>query len=283
MTSQPGSMTLHEAAEALGVHYMTAYRYVRLGQLEARKVGGTWQVAETDLRSFQTRPPVLSGDRQSAPWAQRLEHRLVAGDANGAWGVIEAALSGGSDVEEIYLDVVSPAMSSIGERWSLGELDVAVEHRASVIVTRLLGRIGHRFARRGRSKGTVVLGAPSGEFHALPVAMAADLVRQNGWEVSDLGADVPPLSFVHAAKEVDDLVAVGLSVTMESSLGALQESLGALRQGVNPDALLIVGGRAIRDHDHAVVLGADAYAADGRSFGVVLDGFVARGGAVSAG
>lgn len=283
MTSQPGSMTLHEAAEALGVHYMTAYRYVRLGQLEARKVGGTWQVAETDLDVFRTRPTVVSADRQCAPWAQRLEHRLVAGDVNGAWGVIEAALSGGSDVEEIYLDVISPAMAAIGERWSLGELDVAVEHRASVIVTRLLGRLGHRFARRGRSKGTVVLGAPSGEFHSLPVAMAADLVRQNGWEVSDLGADVPPLSFVHAAKEVDDLVAVGLSVTVELALGALHDSLVTLRDGVSLDVLLIVGGRGIRDHAHAVELGADAYAADGRSFGAFLDGFVTRGGVVSAG
>ncbi len=282
MTSQPGSMTLHEAAEALGVHYMTAYRYVRLGQLEARKVGGTWQVAEVDLEAYQARPAAASGTRQCAPWAQRLEHRLVAGDANGAWGVIEAALSGGSDVEEIYLDVVSPAMSSIGERWSLGELDVAVEHRASVIVTRLLGRLCHRFARRGRSKGTVVLGAPSGEFHSLPVAMAADLVRQNGWEVSDLGADLPPRSFVHAANEADDLVAVGLSVTVESSLAALRESLVALRDGVSSDVLLIVGGRAIRDRAHAVELGADDFAADGRSFGVLLDGLITRSGAVNA-
>jgi excisionase family DNA binding protein len=282
MTSQPGSMSLHEAAEALGVHYMTAYRYVRLGQLEARKVGGTWQVAEVDLEAFQARPTAASGTRQCAPWAQRLEHRLVAGDANGAWGVIEAALSGGSDVEEIYLDVISPAMTSIGERWSIGELDIAVEHRASVIVTRLLGRLGHRFARRGRSKGTVVVGAPSGEFHSLPVAMAADLVRQNGWEVSDLGADVPPLSFVHAAKEADDLVAVGLSVTVESSLTALYESLVVLREGVSSDVMLIVGGRAIRDHAHAAELGADGFAADGRSFGVLLDRFATRGGTASA-
>ncbi len=174
MTSQPGSMTLHGAAEALGVHYMTAYRYVRLGQLEAHKVGGTWQVSHVDLEAFQARPTVVSGPRQGAPWAQRFEHRLVAGDANGAWGVIEAALSGGAEFEEIYLDVVAPAMTSIGDRWALGELDVAIEHRASVMVTRLLGRLGHRFARRGRSRGTVVVGAPSGEFHSLPVAMAAD-------------------------------------------------------------------------------------------------------------
>lgn len=275
-------MTLQEAADALGVHYMTAYRYVRLGQIEARKAGGTWQVAPADVVAFQSRPAAVVGVRQSAPWAERLEHRLVAGDSNGAWGVVEAALSGGADFDEIYLDVMSPAMTSIGDRWARGELDISMEHRASAILTRLLGRLGHRFARRGRSKGAVVLGTPAGEYHSLPVAMAADLVRQNGWEVSDLGADVPTLSFVHAAHEVDDLVAVGLSVTVESSLESLRASLVALRNGVNPHVALVVGGRAIRDHDHAVELGADGYAADGRSFAAFLDGFITRTGVVNA-
>ncbi len=282
MTTHIGMMTLQEAAESLGVHYMTAYRYVRLGQLDARKVGGTWQVAAADLQAFQARPTAISGTRQSAPWTHRLEHRLVAGDSNGAWGVIEAALSGGADFDEIYLDIISPAMASIGERWARGELDVAVEHRASMILMRLLGRLGHRFGRRGRSKGAVVLGAPPGEFHSLPVAMAADLVRQSGWEVCDLGADVPPLSFVHAAKDVDDLVAVGLSVTVESALGSLAEVLVVLRENVDAVAL-VVGGRAIRDHAHAVELGADGYAPDGRSLAAFLDGFASRGGDVKVG
>ena len=41
-------LTLHEAAEVLGVHYMTAYRYVRLGLLDAEKVRGTWRVERAD-------------------------------------------------------------------------------------------------------------------------------------------------------------------------------------------------------------------------------------------
>lgn len=40
---------LRDAAERLGVHYMTAYRYVRLGVLPAEKVGGEWQVRPSDL------------------------------------------------------------------------------------------------------------------------------------------------------------------------------------------------------------------------------------------
>ena len=44
-----GLLTLHEAADRLGVHYMTVYRRVRLGMLPARKVGGTWRIDPVDL------------------------------------------------------------------------------------------------------------------------------------------------------------------------------------------------------------------------------------------
>ena len=47
------SMTLQEAADALGVHYMTAYRYVRLGLLHAEKIGGSWRVETADLDDFR--------------------------------------------------------------------------------------------------------------------------------------------------------------------------------------------------------------------------------------
>jgi MerR family transcriptional regulator, light-induced transcriptional regulator len=282
MTISSDFLTLQAAADALGVHYMTVYRYVRLGHLPARKSGGTWHVSTADLLAFQARPALVGGVRTAAPWAERLEHRLVAGDATGAWGVIEAALSGGSEIDEIYLDVIAPALVSIGERWAEGELDVFIEHRASVIVARLIGRLGHRFIRRGRSKGSVVLCTPPGEMHSLSVAMAADLVRRNGWEVSDLGADVPVPSIVRAAQEVDDLVAVGFGVTMESALPSLVEAIAAVRHGAARNVTLIVGGLAIRDSDHAIDVGADRYASNGRDLATVIDGLLTREGDVPA-
>ena len=50
-------VTLHEAAAMLEVHYMTAYRYVRLGLLPAHKAAGTWRVLLHDLREFQGQSP----------------------------------------------------------------------------------------------------------------------------------------------------------------------------------------------------------------------------------
>jgi excisionase family DNA binding protein len=267
-------LSLQEAADELGVHYMTAYRYVRLGLLAAGKQGGTWRVARVDLDEFRaggaTGPQADGGSRKRAPWAERLEARLLAGDARGAWGVIEAALSAGSELDEIYLDVLAPAMASIGDRWERGELDVSLEHRATGIAMRLVGRLGPRFVRRGRTRGAVIIGTPAGERHSMPVAILADLIRQQGWEVSDLGADVPAVSFVYAARSTPDLVAVGLSVTDEGSLEAARETLALLRSSF-PGLLLVVGGRAIESERHGRSLGADVAAADARGFAALLD------------
>ena len=285
-------LTLHEAADLLGVHYMTAYRYVRLGLLDAEKVRGSWRVERTDLDAFRTnaipgrshdcsRDQFVDGNglsvdhgvqgRRRAPWADRLETRLVAGDTRGAWGVIEAALAAGASLDDTYIDVLSPALKSIGCRWETGELDVAIEHRASVIALRLIGRLGPRFARRGRTKGLVVVGAPQGELHSLPVAMLADLLRQRGWDVADLGGNVPTASLGRfVASSSDAVVAVGLSVSTDSFLGSAEGAVAVVR-AASASTMILLGGAAIADVEHARSLGADHYASDGRALVDLLE------------
>ena len=274
-----GVLTLQEAADELGVHYMTAYRYVRLGAMEASKSGGVWQVQRSAVDRFRedakaaaatVGPSGKGGPRnRRAPWSSRLESRLVAGDAPGSWSVIEAAMAAGAELDEIYLDVLTPAMVSIGERWAAGELDISIEHRATAIAMRLVGRIGPRFNRRGRSRGVVALGAPAGEYHALPVAMLGDLLRLRGWDVSDFGVDVPSESLAHVINQTPDLVAVGLSVMSSDNLTSLADACAAAHVA-DPSVLVVVGGHAVTGLDHARSLGADAYAATGLAMDDVL-------------
>lgn len=265
------SLTLQEAADALGVHYMTAYRYVRLGLLEGTKSRGAWRITPSAVEAFRRGSdvaPVKAGER--APWAGRFESRLVAGDARGAWGVVEAALSSGTGLREVYQDIVTPAMISIGERWSTGELDVAFEHRAATLAMRIIGQLGPRFTRPGRRRGTVVTAGPIGELHALPLAMLSDLLRIEGWEVSDLGVNLPSASLVTLLGDTPDCLGVGLSATARNNLGALAEACSAVRVA-HPDLLIVVGGHAVAGTEHAKALGADSYAAGGESMSGLLE------------
>jgi len=230
----PGAddLTLQEAADALEVHYMTAYRYVRLGLLTANRRGRSWVVARDDLEVFQRERAGIGGSagpRPQVDWARRLRLRLLAGDRRGAKGVIDAALAAGTDPVDLHVDVIAPAMQAIGDSWEAGAVDVGHEHRASVIATQLLALLDSRFARRGVSRGVVVAGAAPGERHALPLRLVANVARLSGFEVHDLGADVPAASFAVAVDGIDRLLAVAGSASTSGNDAAVTAAVDAVR------------------------------------------------------
>lgn len=244
---------------------MTVYRYVRQGLLPAKKIGRSWSVTSHDLKAFRVGKGAgvavapIGGGRKRAPWAERLEARLLEGDERGALEVMESALRAGHDLSHLYLGVLSPALVSIGERWERNELDIFVEHRASGIALRLIGQIGSRFTRRGVTKGTVIMGAPAGEEHALVIAMVADIIRHEGWNVFDLGANMPAHSFATAVERTDDVVAVCVVVTVAKSLPAAAKAIRAIK-AVSPDGVpCFVGGTAVQGKEQALALGADEW------------------------
>ena len=264
-----GTVSLRDAAESIGVHYMTAYRYVRSGRLPAKKVGSTWRVRVADLERLaagedvETERAPQSGRGTRAAHRARLESRLVAGDEGGAWGVLDSAMAAGADPDEVLLDLLSPSMESIGARWADGEISIAEEHRASAVAQRLIARLGPRFSRPGRKRGTVVLGSVAGDRHSLPTAMMADLLRGAGLEVVDLGADTPADSFVMAAGDADRLVAIALCVTSSGLDDAVTEAASTIK-AAGIEAPVVVGGGAMTDRARALTLGADEWAGDSR-------------------
>lgn len=262
-------LTLPEAAEELGVHYMTVYRYVRTGRLPALKEGAEYRVSRSDLREFTaaTSPGSSVGRKRGkrasvADYHKRVEERLLEGDENGAWALIENALTAGLEPQEIHLGVLSPALVSIGERWSTGEVSVAQEHRASAVTQRLIGRLGPRFNRRGRKRGTVVVGAAPGDHHGIPSAMASDLLRASGFNVIDLGADPPPESWAETCAAAERLVAAAMAVTTTGGQDNARQAIRSVRAAC--DTLIVVGGHALPGPEDALELGADLWASDAR-------------------
>jgi MerR family transcriptional regulator, light-induced transcriptional regulator len=253
-------LTLQHAADKLGVHYMTVYRYVRTGKLPATRVGGAWQVDPDDLAQMKPVGPRSSrhpAARATATKAQ-LEARLLAGDEPGAWGVLEAALGSDRTPSEVLLQLLAPALESIGERWHDGELTVADEHVASAVAVRLISRIGARFGRRGPKRGSVVVTTPPNEQHAAPVAMAADLLRWAGFNVIELGADTPAAALAKTAAFAPDLLAVAMACTTPTSTTSARRVIAHLRTAL-PGITVLLGGAAITDADHARRLGADGF------------------------
>lgn len=265
-------LNLKQVAAQLGVHYMTAYRYVRTGRLPARRVGTGWVVDRRDLADFSS--PPIGGPGRSSPhrttepadpfpvWRDRLRVTLGAGDETAAWRVLEGALAAGHPPARCYLDLLVGAIDDISGRSRQPDAPVAEEYLAMATAARLVGRLGARFRRPGRSRGTVVFGAPVGEHHTLAISVVADLVRLEGFDCLELGADVPPEAFAAAAAGAHRLVAVGIGAATAANLDAVRATVQAVRQ-VDEAIPVVVGGQAA-DPVTGPRTGADAWAADGR-------------------
>ncbi len=233
---------------------MTAYRYVRTGRLRARRSGGVWLVNPADVDAFTAGRRPGAGTSSEPLTAARLEHLLLCGDDLGALGLVTEALASWASVVDVHTRLLGPALRSIGDRWADGELSVADEHQATAAALRVLGHLGPVFVPPGRHRGTVVVGVVGGDRHALPAAMAADLVRHAGFTVVELGGDTPPTAFADAAAEADRLVAVAIGATLPGQEAELRQTVAAVR-AVSPAAWVVVGGAGAPE-DPATV-GAD--------------------------
>ena len=287
------TMTLRQAADLLGVHYMTVYRYVRLGVLTAQKVGGSWQVRPADVAHLQEQArsrsgvrdgagdPVdpgssgAAGTRAKAPWLARLRRRMLAGDVEGSWRVIESAMAAGVAPADVHVEILAPALHAIGAAWRRGELGIEQEHLASGVADSMVGRLGPRFRRRGRRRGSIIVTMPAGERHGLGAAMVSDILRGEGYSVLNLGPDTPPASLVAAMSAVDDLRAVMVSVTDATRLPAAKRLIAAARSWSRTTPV-IAGGFAVADHDSARAVGADGWVADPRELAPLMDGSFVR-------
>lgn len=228
-------LELQAAADQLGVHYQTAYRWVRSGRLAARMVGGRYVVARTAIEEFarsrqipHSPPPPKTTRLDHA--ADRMHAALVEGDEPTATKLATRLRDEGAPIVDLMHQVLVPPLHRIGQQWQDGELTISVEHRASAIVERLLGEVAPN--PRGRRRGNVAVAALSGDQHSLPTTMATVALRSDNWHVHHLGADLPPDQFVDFCTGNDIDVAVITVTTPSTSQSAITTAEQLVAAGI---------------------------------------------------
>ena len=220
-------MQLRDAAETLGVHYQTAYGWVRQGTLRARKTPRGYEVSESDVRELLARraagaePPREVQVRDWAAQAGRLYAALVAGDEAQARRDF-ARLAAGVPLTGLCEHVIAPALRRVGTDWAAGELSIATEHRATAICERLIA--AHVHQPQGRPRGVAVTATPAGERHALPAMMAAACLREDHWHVHHLAADLPTAEVISLAAGTGASLIVLSSATGGAARHATREA-----------------------------------------------------------
>jgi MerR family transcriptional regulator, light-induced transcriptional regulator len=237
-------LPLREAADFLGVHYQTAYGWVRQGLLPATKVGRRYQVNVAGVRSLAAqraagtppRPEVRVRDWQ--PQADRFFDALVAGEERLAQTRLER-LAAGVPFIELCERIVAPALRRIGDDWAAGDVTIAVEHRASATCERLISPLAAR-QPRGRPRGVAVTATPPGERHGLPALMAAGTLREDHWLVQHLATDLPANEVGRLA---DDVAARLVVLSAATEDGAERGAAEAAQLAQAYPGLLVLAGR----------------------------------------
>jgi methanogenic corrinoid protein MtbC1 len=169
---------------------------------------------------------------------------VLAGDEVAAERVIRAALDSGLSVAEVDEEIIAPALWLVGELWERGEITVADEHVATEISIRVLAleREARRVARV-RPAYLAMLAAPPGELHIVALRMVANVLRDAGYEVMMVGADVPPAALAALAeRHRPDIVC--LTATMPGSGDQLLITMHEVQRAW-PKANFVIGGRGL--------------------------------------
>jgi excisionase family DNA binding protein len=255
----PELLTLHQAAERLNVHYMTAYRWVRRGELPAYKTGGRLRVRLADVERFLTerRLDVAMSipSTNQTDWdrhVDRLVSHLLAGDDRSARADVQKAISDGATAGNAYIRLITPALHRVGTAWENGEITVAEEHRASQICVSIVAQLSDMFRRSGVPRGTAVTLTPPDERHALASAMVADFLRAAGFSVHHLGSGVPASDLAMFLRVVPaDLIC--FSITQSIPTEEYHELMRACVEA-NAETAVVFGGQGV-DEETAIAVG----------------------------
>ena len=236
-------MQLREAADALGVHYQTAYAWVRQGTLPARKTGRGYEVLDGDVRALAERRASGTAPRPELrvrDWsaqADRLYDAIVSGDETLARHDFDR-LAAGVPLIDLCERIITPALRRVGDEWAAGELTIAAEHRASAICERLIAPRLHQ--PPGRPRGIAVTATPPAERHSLPALMAAACLREDRWLVHHLATDLPVAEVIGLALDTGADLVVLSSATPHAARAARK---AAREIGFSAPRLRVLAGR----------------------------------------
>lgn len=169
---------------------------------------------------------------------------LLSGNRTKASEILKAAHNQGDSVEDIYENLIKPALYEVGELWETGKISVATEHLASAVVEALLNEMYYNILSLNPKEKKVVVSCLENEFHQIGSRMVADIFELNGWNTSFLGANTPTRELIHFTIEAKpDILA--LSLTLSHNLPLLDHMLHSIRQEI-PNTPIFIGGQAFR-------------------------------------
>jgi 5-methyltetrahydrofolate--homocysteine methyltransferase len=205
----------------------------------------------------------------------RLSRSLQDGDDERVAALTKDALAAGISPKQILDDALISGMTVVGNRFKAHEIflpDVLLAARAMYAG---LGLLTPLFLKEDiPSRGKVVLGTVQGDLHDIGKNLVGIMLKGAGYEVIDLGNDVPPERFLDTAVTHDARI-IGLSALLTTTMPVMAKVASLLKErDLTGRIKLIIGGAPVSDA-YAREIGADAYGFDAVKAVEIVDHYLA--------
>ena len=194
----------------------------------------------------------------------KLDAAVEKYDEDAARATAEEAVRRDIDPSLAIKDGLMRGLLNIGSKWAKGEAFITEVMLAANAFKAGLDILEPKLTEKGKHMetiGKVVIGTVQGDIHDIGKSIVAAMLKATGFEVQDLGVDVPPEKFVDAVKKHNPQV-VGMSALLTTSMLEQRKVLEELRTaGLRDKVKAIVGGAPVTKA-WASEIGADAYGED---------------------
>jgi 5-methyltetrahydrofolate--homocysteine methyltransferase len=189
---------------------------------------------------------------------------VIEGDAKTTTAKIEAALAEGADPNSLLQDGLISGMQEVGRLFEEGEIFVPEMLIAARAMTAALKILKPLLMNQGvQAIGRVAIGTVQGDIHDIGKSLVIMMWEGAGFEVKDLGIDVPPERFIEAANDGYDII--GMSALLTTTMPNIKTTIDAMQAaGVRDNVMIIIGGAPVTQA-YADEVGANGYAPDAAS------------------
>jgi 5-methyltetrahydrofolate--homocysteine methyltransferase len=196
------------------------------------------------------------------PLIQKIQDVVIAGEVASVVGAVQAALDAGLGPETLLNEGLIQAMGEVGRQFECGDLFVPEMLLAARTMQKALDILKPLLQGADvKPAGYVVIGTVKGDLHDIGKNLVSIMLKGAGFELQDLGTDVPAERFVAAVRDTGASV-VALSALLTTTMINMRTVIDALAAaGLRDTVKVVVGGAPITD-DFARQIGADGFAAD---------------------
>ena len=178
-----------------------------------------------------------------------------------ALSMAKEMLESGTEPLEI-LNSSRIAMEKVGKKFESGEYFIPDLIFAGEILKQISKLVRPKMEEEAGSEkiGKVIIGTVEGDIHDIGKNIVTFMMDINGFEVIDLGVDVPPEKYVEAIRE-NDVKVVGLSGLLTLAYDSMKKTVDTIKEAGLDDVKIMIGGSIVNE-DVVAYAGADAYGAD---------------------